>query len=123
MSELLDRFSEAAAMVERDLLEGVDSSALGREGMTGEQVLRAMIVKQMNQYSYQRLAFHLEDSMSYRRFRGPRGDRAGTARGDGGPQGHHFACPNAPASRGIGASKVMTLRSPVPAQVAPAQVA
>jgi IS5 family transposase len=36
--------------------------------MSSEQVLRALIVKQLNGFSYEELAFHLEDSLSYRRF-------------------------------------------------------
>ena len=34
-------------------------------GLTGDQVLRAMIVKQMNGFSYDELAFHLADSQTY----------------------------------------------------------
>jgi IS5 family transposase len=36
--------------------------------MTAEQVLRALIVKQMNGFSYEELAFHLADSSCYRVF-------------------------------------------------------
>ena len=36
--------------------------------MAAEEVLRAMIVKQMNGFSYRQLAFHLADSRSYRTF-------------------------------------------------------
>jgi len=43
---------------------------LGRPGMTAQQVLRAAFVKQMNGFSYEVLAFHLADSVSYRRFCG-----------------------------------------------------
>jgi IS5 family transposase len=35
---------------------------------TGEQALRAMIVKQMNSFSYDELAFHVADSQTYRVF-------------------------------------------------------
>jgi IS5 family transposase len=41
---------------------------VGCGGMSAEQVLRAAIVKQMNQFSYRELAFHLADSRSYRTF-------------------------------------------------------
>ena len=40
----------------------------GAEGMSAEQVLRAAIIKQMEGYSYEELAFHLLDSVCYRRF-------------------------------------------------------
>jgi transposase, IS5 family len=36
--------------------------------MTAEQVLRACVIKQMNSFSYEELAFHLADSSSYRAF-------------------------------------------------------
>jgi IS5 family transposase len=40
----------------------------GRPGMTGEQTLRAAIVRQMHGYSYEELSFHLADSLSFQRF-------------------------------------------------------
>lgn len=36
--------------------------------MSGEQVLRALVIKQANGFSYDDLAFHLTDSQSYRAF-------------------------------------------------------
>jgi len=36
--------------------------------MTGEQVLRVILVKQLGMFSYDELAFHLADSLSYRAF-------------------------------------------------------
>ncbi len=41
---------------------------IGCGGMSAEQVLRAAVIKQMNQFSYRELAFHLADSRSYRTF-------------------------------------------------------
>ena len=41
---------------------------IGCGGMSAEQVVRAAVVKQMNQFSYRELAFHLADSRSYRTF-------------------------------------------------------
>jgi hypothetical protein len=62
MSEILDEMPELLTPVHADLLgrggKPVDPRK-GRDGMTAEQVLRAMIVKQMNSYSYEELAFHL----------------------------------------------------------------
>lgn len=36
--------------------------------MTADQVVRCAIIKQMNGYSYEELAFHIDDSNAYRRF-------------------------------------------------------
>lgn len=71
MSEILDQMPEAAALVHADLLgratKRLDPTK-GRDGMSGEQVLRAFLIKQMNNYSYDDLAFHLADSATYRAF-------------------------------------------------------
>jgi transposase, IS5 family len=72
MSAILDKMPETAALVHADLVgrsgdKQVDPTK-GRKGMTAEQVLRVMIVKQMNNYSYEELAFHLGDSSTYRSF-------------------------------------------------------
>jgi hypothetical protein len=37
-------------------------------GLSADQILRILLVKQMNGYSYRTLAFHLADSHSYRTF-------------------------------------------------------
>lgn len=68
MSRTLDRQPRVAEMVLADLLAGGIDPDKGRGGLSGEQVLRAAIVKQLNGYSYEQLAFHLADSMSYRAF-------------------------------------------------------
>jgi len=71
ISAVLDGLPEVAALVHADLAsrEGkpIDTTT-GRDGMTAEQVLRAMVVKQMNGFSYEELAFHLADSSTYRAF-------------------------------------------------------
>ena len=55
MSAVLDELPEATKLVHADLIgrgrKRVDPLK-GREGMTAEHVLRAMIVKQMNSFSY-----------------------------------------------------------------------
>lgn len=51
--------------LERDVRPGE-----GREGMTAEQVLRAALLKQLNTFTYDELAFHLLDSATYRAFCG-----------------------------------------------------
>ena len=71
MSSVLDAIPEAAELVGADLARRGDKAidmSKGREGMTAEQVLRAFVVKQMNGYSYEELAFHLADSCTYRSF-------------------------------------------------------
>lgn len=42
----------------------------GRPGVSADVALRAAIIKQMNGFSYEQLAFHLADSLTYRRFIG-----------------------------------------------------
>lgn len=65
---ILDAHPELAELVERDVLREGVSREVGRGGMTADQVLRALVVKQMNQFSYEVLAFHLADSATYRAF-------------------------------------------------------
>jgi IS5 family transposase len=71
MSAVLDSLHEAARLVHADLVgrgrHRVDPNT-GRDGMTAEQILRAFVVKQMNGFSYEELAFHLADSNTYRTF-------------------------------------------------------
>ncbi len=67
ISGLLDQMPFAAEFVHADLVHP-KTKRLGRKGMPAEQVLRAMLVKQMNSFSYEQLAFHLADSSCYRWF-------------------------------------------------------
>ena len=50
-----------------DLCDKV-SSQRGAPGLSADQVLRCALLKQIHQLSYERLAFHLTDSMSARVF-------------------------------------------------------
>ena len=68
MSELLNKLPGAARRVATDLQRGVVNPGLGRRGLSGEQVLRIVVLKQLTGFSYEQLAFHLEDSLTYRRF-------------------------------------------------------
>jgi IS5 family transposase len=71
MSAVLDALPEVVGWVRDDLVRRAGKRInpnRGREGLTAEQVLRALIVKQMNGFSYEELAFHLADSSSYRAF-------------------------------------------------------
>lgn len=45
-----------------------DRANHGRDGLSGEQVLRALVIKQVNGFSYEELTFHLAGSQSYRAF-------------------------------------------------------
>ena len=65
---ILDVHPEFAKWVQADLLAGGIAADRGRNGMSGEQVLCALIIKQSNGFSYEDLAFHLVDSQSYRAF-------------------------------------------------------
>jgi len=69
MSRVLDASTVPLAAIQRDLTRGRKVSAKkGREGLSAEQVLRAALVKQMFDVSYDELAFHLEDSLQLRAF-------------------------------------------------------
>jgi len=65
---ILDAHPEFARWVQTDLLAGGVAPDRGRKGMSGEQVLRALVIKQSNGFSYDDLAFHLADSQSYQAF-------------------------------------------------------
>lgn len=69
MSEILDALPEIVELVHADLVRDTHP-AIGRPGMSADQVLRALILKQMNGFSYDELEFHLADSLSYRAFCG-----------------------------------------------------
>jgi len=68
VAAILDAHSELEALVEAELVDEGVSREVGRGGMSADQVVRVLIVKQMNQFSYQDLAFHLADSATYRAF-------------------------------------------------------
>lgn len=68
ISEILDGLPNAVELVHADLVLPGTKPNKGRKGMTADQVLRALVIKQMNGFSYDELAFHLADSNSYRWF-------------------------------------------------------
>lgn len=68
VSRILDEEPGMAEQVGQDLVRGVKHPQTGRAGMSGDQVLRVLLVKQMNGFSYETLHFHLLDSASYRTF-------------------------------------------------------
>jgi IS5 family transposase len=67
MSQVLDATPSMLDMVYRDIVRSI-STRTGRKGMTADQVLRCAILKQYRQLTYEELAFHLEDSSSFRGF-------------------------------------------------------
>ena len=70
MSRVLDDNPKVAELVLQDLhaASGPAQTPRGSGGLSAEQVLRILVVKQMNGFSYRALAFHLADSRSYRTF-------------------------------------------------------
>ena len=67
MSKVLDATPKVVELAFQDLTRAARPTT-GREGMTAEQVLRCAILKQYRQLTYEELAFHLEDSDSFRGF-------------------------------------------------------
>lgn len=68
ISRILDEESDIARLVEQDLVRAVENPHTGSRGMSGDQVLRVLLIKQMEGYSYEELYFHLLDSATYRTF-------------------------------------------------------
>lgn len=69
MSALLDAQPALSARVQQDLEAGCPTNArTGRPGLSGEQTLRLLIVRQLTGWTYAELAFHLADSATYRTF-------------------------------------------------------
>jgi IS5 family transposase len=68
ISRILDSEPTITGLVHQDLFRGRELTATGANGMSAEQVLRAAIIKRMFGYSYERLPFHLMDSISLRAF-------------------------------------------------------
>jgi transposase, IS5 family len=67
MSDWLEAHGALLSLVAADLRrEGVKET--GRQGLPAEAVLRCALLKQYRQLSYEELAFHLEDSASFRAF-------------------------------------------------------
>ena len=69
ISRILDANPTICDLAMQDLSEGNrKTSRSGARGMTADQVVRAAIVKQMLNFTYKELAFHIVDSNSLRRF-------------------------------------------------------
>ncbi len=67
ISKIIDENPEILDQVQCDLV-GMKNAETGRTGMTAEQVFRCAILKQYRNLTYEELAFHLEDSRSFRAF-------------------------------------------------------
>jgi len=67
MSQWLDEHRDLLGLVAANL-RGHDLKDTGRHGLTAEAVLRCALLKQHRQLTYEELAFHLEDSASFRAF-------------------------------------------------------
>src|ERR1700726_1199299 len=67
MSQWLDEQRSLLTSVIGDLRQH-EVQETGRRGLPAEAVLRCALLKQYRQLSYEELAFHLEDSASFRAF-------------------------------------------------------
>ena len=70
ISRVLDAHPKIAELVWQDLqtASGSKQASRGAGGLSADQVVRILVVKQMNGFSYRELAFHLADSRSYQTF-------------------------------------------------------
>lgn len=70
ISQVLSQHPKAGEKVWQDLASAglAKEGAIEAVGLSGDQVLRALVIKQLNGFSYRELAFHLADSSSYRKF-------------------------------------------------------
>lgn len=67
LSRLLDEHPEILTLLEPDLIDS-SRKKVGRSGLTVESIFRCLLLKQQLGISYEQLAFHLSDSISYRTF-------------------------------------------------------
>ena len=67
MSKIIDEIPGILEPIYEDLI-GLRNADAGRTGMTAEQVFRCAILKQYRSLTYEEVAFHLEDSHSFRAF-------------------------------------------------------
>jgi len=72
ISELIDNNPKIAQLAHNDITSGKRADT-GRKGMSGDQVVRVLLLKQIHNISYRELEFHLQDSIAFRSFaRAPR---------------------------------------------------
>ena len=69
ISQIIDRTPTICDYVLQDLNEGkVRKRNTGAQGMSADQVLRAAVIKQFYSFTYEQLAFHMQDSKALSRF-------------------------------------------------------
>lgn len=66
ISQVLDHHPIIAALAHQDLCGNFKD--VGAPGLSADQVVRCALLKRMHDFSYAKLAFHLEDSSSFRAF-------------------------------------------------------
>lgn len=67
LSELLDQHTHILSLIEHDIpITGAVLS--GRNGLSLDSIFRCLLLKQILRVSFEQLAFHLSDSLSYRSF-------------------------------------------------------
>jgi transposase, IS5 family len=67
LSAILDGHPEILPLIESDLIDK-SLKSVGRNGLTVENIFRILLLRQKFQLSYEQLAFHLSDSVTYRTF-------------------------------------------------------
>lgn len=67
LSELLDAYPEVLSLVAQDF-DKANVASTGACGLSVETIFRCLVLKQVTGMSYQKLAFHLSDSPTYRAF-------------------------------------------------------
>lgn len=70
ISRLLDSQPGLRESVRQDLIREADRPETGAPGMSGSEVLRALLIKKLFQLSYRELAFYLADSRTFGAFCG-----------------------------------------------------
>lgn len=67
LSNILDQYPQIRSIISEDLIDQ-SLTNFGRKGLTVETVFRCLLLKQKLRISYEQLAFHLSDSITYRTF-------------------------------------------------------
>lgn len=67
LSDLLDKYPDILSLIEQDLWVP-ETACTGARGLSVESVFRCLLLKQITGVSYERLAFHLQDSATFRCF-------------------------------------------------------
>jgi len=67
LSKVLDQYPEILQLIAKDLVSE-SQTPVGRSGLSVESVFRCLLLKQQLRISYEQLAFHLSDSITYRTF-------------------------------------------------------